>query len=125
MSLIPAFEIGVWNAWIFMLYSLLPVPLVMLINKSTAETGDSTSVYNKTEKKILYSYHIVVFLLLIYSIFLPLQLGTTWFYIGLPICLLGLITYTMVMVSFATTSLDVEPIGLPPENRSTWNARLL
>jgi len=31
MSLVPAFEIGLWNAWIFMLYYLLTMPLLRLI----------------------------------------------------------------------------------------------
>jgi ABC-type proline/glycine betaine transport system permease subunit len=28
MALIPAFEIGLWNAWIFELYALLPILLL-------------------------------------------------------------------------------------------------
>jgi len=63
---------------------------------------------------ILYSYHIIVFVLLIYSIFLPLRLGTVWFYTGLPIALLGLAIYTMVIVSFATTPLDREVLTKGP-----------
>ncbi|GAF83039.1 unnamed protein product, partial [marine sediment metagenome] len=30
MSLIPVFQIGLWNAWIFMVLCLLPVLLVAL-----------------------------------------------------------------------------------------------
>jgi len=47
MSLVPAFEIGVWNAWIFVLYTLVIVFLLPVINKSAKETGDITiaSVY--------------------------------------------------------------------------------
>ena len=108
MSLVPTFQIGLWNAWIFVVYSLVLVFLLPAINKSVRETGDSASVYNKRERIILYSYHIIVFLLLIYSIFLPLRLGTVWFYTGLPIALLGLAIYTMVIVVVATTSLDRE-----------------
>jgi protein-S-isoprenylcysteine O-methyltransferase Ste14 len=36
----------------------------------------------------------------IYSIFLPLQLGTFWFYIGLPITLLGFVTNVIVIVNW-------------------------
>ena len=46
---------------------------------------------------------ILFFLTLIYSIFLPFKPGTVWFYVGLPICLLGLIPYTITMVNFAMT----------------------
>ncbi|HEX75743.1 MAG TPA: isoprenylcysteine carboxylmethyltransferase family protein [Dehalococcoidia bacterium] len=116
MSLIPAFEIGVWNAWIFVLYTLVIVSLLPAINKSARETGDIAiaSVYNRREMIILYSYPIIVFLLLIYSVFLPLRLGTVWFYTGLPITLLGLAIYTMTMASFATTPLDREVIAKGP-----------
>ena len=116
MTLMPDFEIGVWNAWIFVLYTLVIVFLLPVINKSVRETGDIAiaSVYNRREIKILYSYHIIVFVMLIYSIFLPLQLGTVWFYVGLPIALLGLTIYTMVIVSFATSSLDREVLTKGP-----------
>jgi protein-S-isoprenylcysteine O-methyltransferase Ste14 len=116
MSLVPAFEIGVWNAWIFVLYTLVLVFLLPAVNKSAKETGDITiaSVYNRREMIILYSYHIIVFVLLIYSVFLPLRLGTAWFYAGLPIALLGLAIYTMVIVSFATTPLDREVVTKGP-----------
>jgi len=116
MSLVPAFEIGVWNAWIFVLYTLVIVFLLPVINKSAKETGDITiaSVYNRREMIILYSYHIIVFVLLIYSVFLPLKLGTVWFHTGLPIVLLGLAIYTMVIVSFATTPLDREVLTKGP-----------
>lgn len=116
MTLIPAFEIGVWNAWIFVLYSLVVVFLLPVINKSAKETGDIAiaSVYNRREMIILYSYHIIVFMLLVYSVFLPLKLGTVWFYAGFPIALLGLAIYTTVIVSFATTSLDREVMAKGP-----------
>ncbi len=110
MSLTPAFEIGVWNAWIFILYSLMLICLVPVINRSATKTGDHSSVMSKTEKIILYTYHIIFFLQFIYSIFLPLRLGTLWFYTGLPITLLGLVFYTMVIMSFATTALGDEPV---------------
>ena len=34
MTLIPAFEIGVCNAWIFMLYNFLPMPLLVRFLKN-------------------------------------------------------------------------------------------
>lgn len=42
-----------------------------------------------------------------YSIFLPLQLGTIWFYAGLAIFLTGLVVLTTATVNFATTPMDV------------------
>ncbi len=108
MSLIPAFQIGLWNAWIFMLLCLLPVPLVALFHKGVFKKTDSihASILTGTENKILVFSKVVMFSLFIYSIFLPLQLGTIWFYIGLPICLLGLILQTGAWVNVATSPVD-------------------
>ena len=56
-----------------------------------------------------------MFLPIIYSIFLPLRLGTTWFQVGLPIALLGLIMYTIVWVNLATI-----PPGDGPATRGLY-----
>ena len=110
MSLIPAFEIGLWNAWIFTLYQgIIPPALLTLIYKGTYKKGTAAVPLNKTEKKISNFWMLIYYLLLIYSVFLPLKLGSTWFYIGLPICLLALIMYTIISVNFATTPLG-EPV---------------
>jgi protein-S-isoprenylcysteine O-methyltransferase Ste14 len=114
MTLVPAFEIGVWNAWIFVLYALVLIFLVPVINRSVSKTGGHGPALSKTESIILYSYHIIYFLQCIYSIFLPLKLGTLWFYIGLPIALVGLVIYTMVIASFITTPLDREVMTKGP-----------
>ena len=46
---------------------------------------------------------------IVYSIFLPLKLGTLWVIIGLPICIVGLVIVLIFSISFAIASLD-EPI---------------
>jgi protein-S-isoprenylcysteine O-methyltransferase Ste14 len=65
---------------------------------------------NETEKRLFGFSRVVMFLPIIYSIFLPLRLGSMWFYVGLPITLVGLIMLLTVWVSFATTPVDDEPI---------------
>ncbi len=108
MSLIPAFEIGVWNAWIFMIWLLVPFFLepLNIIPKGREKGSNFTAEFNKIQKSALFSLHIIYLLMVIYSIFVPLKLGTVWFYAGLPIYLLGLIPYAMVFVGFATTPPD-------------------
>ena len=107
MSLIPAFEIGVWNAWIFMIFYTLAIPFLGIVNRDKVKRMQTPAslTSNKTRRKIS-QYWILVHLLFFYSIFLPLQLGTTWFYIGLPIYLLGLIPYIIAIVNVGTTPLD-------------------
>jgi len=111
MSIIPAFELGLWNVWIFMFLVLLPVPLVAFLRKGTFKKTASihASVLTKTDNKIFISSKVIMFSVFIYSIFLPLQLGSIWFSIGLPIYLLGLILQTIAWANVATSPVD-EPI---------------
>jgi protein-S-isoprenylcysteine O-methyltransferase Ste14 len=104
MSLIPVFKIGLWNAWIFMLYSILALFILpLLFNKERFKVKEP---YSKTEKKYWSVWVIIYFLTILYSFFVPLPLGTIWFYIGLPICLLGLILYTIGLLNFVTNPSD-------------------
>ena len=107
MSLIPAFEIGVWNAWIFMLYLPLHPLLMILIDKAVGTGGIVQKMgsvpRNKSEKTIFSFSMALLFILLIYSIFLPLKLGTGWFYAGLAIYLLGVIMFIAGIVNVVTT----------------------
>jgi len=108
MSITPIFEISLWNAWIFMLLILLPLPLVALLRKGTFKKTASAhaSILTETENRIFIFSKVIMFSVFIYSIFLPLQLGTIWFSIGLPIYLLGLILQTIAWVNVATSSVD-------------------
>jgi protein-S-isoprenylcysteine O-methyltransferase Ste14 len=117
MSPIPDFAIGVWNAWIFELCTLLPLPIVLLIQKRRASKSEKSTdakgeldYMSRTEKRLFAFSRVVMFLPIIYSIFLPLKLGTTWFYVGLPVALVGLIMLWTVWGSFASTSIDNEPM---------------
>ena len=108
MSLIPAFQIGLLNAWIFMIWLLIVFVLIPLnvVPKGREEGSDFTAEFSKTQKYAIRSLHIIYLLSIIYSIFVPLKLGTPWFYAGLPVYLIGLIVYAMVWVGFATTPPD-------------------
>ena len=110
MSLIPAFEIGVWNAWILTIWIILPIIVLFSVTKSPEPKVEYSSVSSKTERNACSAYHILVFIIIIYSVFLPLKLGMAWFYVGLIIYLVGLVTYIIVMVNFATTPLERELI---------------
>jgi protein-S-isoprenylcysteine O-methyltransferase Ste14 len=113
MSAIPAFEIGVWNAWILMLYIPLH-PLIMMLIDKLVGTGEiftkmETPTFTKTERIVnILSNFVLLFGLFIYSIFLPLQLETAWFYVGLALCILGVVAWTIAIVNIA----DI-PVGEP------------
>ena len=108
MSLIPAFEIGLWNAWILTLYEVLTIPFFFRIARrrgAQSPTGALASL-SRTKRIAFYASKIIYIPAMVYSVFLPLKLGTVWFYVGLPLALTGLITGTIVLVNWATASLD-------------------
>jgi len=108
MKLSPAFNIGVWNAWIFMSVFILQMIVIFLANKSIMERSH---VPNDARKTVL-DRHIGILanffwlLALGYSIFLPLQLGTVWFYIGLIVFIFGTSVLSAATYSFMTTPAD-------------------
>jgi len=114
MSLIPEFELGVWNAWIFLLYYVLAIVPTMLVYRIGAKDNWRKAMDrlytdispNKTEKRLRYIVYPVMLAAIVYSVFLPLKLDTVWFYVGLSIYLLGVIFSFLAEVSFATTPLD-------------------
>jgi len=107
MSAIPTFEIGVWNCWILMLYFPLH-PLIMIVVNKLVGVGNINKKmgdvpYTRAERKMFNSMLILMLLACIYSIFLPLKLGTLWFYTGLPIYLIGFLMLILAIVNIATT----------------------
>ena len=105
MSLIPDFEIGVWNAWIFIIPFLIYwfVGIKFLFSKRMPE---GSSLTRKKDRIITNILMVTMFGSFIYSIFVPLKLETIWFYIGLIIYLLGIVFITTSMIDFATTPID-------------------
>ncbi|UCG82695.1 MAG: isoprenylcysteine carboxylmethyltransferase family protein [Dehalococcoidia bacterium] len=110
MSAVPAFDVGVWNAWILMLY--LPLhPLMFIVIDRLVGVGNIVKKlgnvpYDKTGEKVLTSSMILFLLAFIYSIFLPLKLGSIWLYAGIAIYALGLVMFIIAMVNIVTTPHD-------------------
>jgi protein-S-isoprenylcysteine O-methyltransferase Ste14 len=101
MSLIPAFEIGVLNAWIFTTLIFLCVFLSQIVKG----VGEKIA-HSEDEKKLNRYVALVSILMVIYSIFLPLKMGTVWFYTGLLIFIVGLIIQFITIINVATTPKD-------------------
>jgi protein-S-isoprenylcysteine O-methyltransferase Ste14 len=107
MSWIPAFEIGIWNAWILMLFMAFH-PLVMMLVDKAVGTGNiykkmGDAPVEKGEKRANAISTALLLVLFAYSIFLPLKLGTVWFYAGLAIYLVGLMMFLSAIVTVAKT----------------------
>ena len=111
MSLIPEFELGLWNAWILVLSFLLMFIVWEILNRLRRQKGSSRPdkpPFNEQEKRLYGISQLIFWASVFYSFFLPLKLGTAWFYAGLLVYLSGLI-FTIV----AGTSLDNTPINRP------------
>ena len=111
MFLIPEFELGVWNAWIFMIYVIFSnfLPYVLswkLIDKRVLKKLGADLPLSDNEKNLLNIYSFLFFAIIAYSIFLPIKLGTVWFYVGLITYVVGVIIETIAMLDFFTTAVD-------------------
>jgi len=110
MSLVPAFELGVWNAWIFMVCLLIQNLVIMANKRLYRRFGEASAQEpSQTHKIVNFSSTLLWLLSTAYSIFVPLKLGTAWFPIGLTIFLSGLVIIIVATVNFATTSVN-EPV---------------
>jgi len=111
VSLIPAFELGLWNAWIFVLSFLSLFIGWHILDHLRGKKGSSRPdkpPFNEKEEKLYGISQLAIWASNIYSVFLPLKLNTGWFYAGLSIFLLG-----MVFTFLAGISLDATPMDRP------------
>jgi protein-S-isoprenylcysteine O-methyltransferase Ste14 len=114
MSIIPAFELGVWNAWIItaLFYVATLIPL-QIGNKKANRRGEgepALSDVSRVHRIALLMTHAVILPFTVgYSIFLPMKLGTEWFYAGILVSVLGTVVSFLAGVAFATAPLS-EPM---------------
>ena len=104
----PDFKIGLWNAWLFMSVFILQMIVMMLADKRIRKKSHlpPKARINRLERSIGIIGNAVWFLALGYSVLLPLQLGTNWFYIGLTIFLMGSALLAIATINFMTTPAD-------------------
>ena len=110
MSLIPAFELGLWNAWIITVLGFILPWIPVFINKEVQKKRMEELKWSKLSKTVKTVFIITQFIIMpftiIYSFFLPLKFSTVWFYVGLPVSILGIIMPFIAQISFATAPLD-------------------
>jgi len=109
MSLIPEFELGLWNAWIFVLSYLLMYLVLGGLVRFMGLKGPSrptTPPLKEKEKKLDRISGLIFVASIIYSFFLPLKLGTAWFYLGLIVYLFGMIFTIVAGINLVNTPLD-------------------
>jgi protein-S-isoprenylcysteine O-methyltransferase Ste14 len=103
LSLIPAFELGLWNAWI------LIIPIIVISFSDTRVTASRESgkagdfQLTRKEKRIINAVFLPMVISWVYAVFLPLQRATVWLYSGLIVCLFGMVFTSVAIFNFATS----------------------
>jgi protein-S-isoprenylcysteine O-methyltransferase Ste14 len=114
VSLMLDFEIGLWNAWVLQVLFFLTLSISnLLMSKEARERTKRATQFvplSGTQKIMAYSTHFLIMpFTVIYSIVLPLKIGTVWLYVGFLIFSAALVMTLMTTHSFATTPLN-EPV---------------
>ncbi len=109
MPLIPDFKIGFFNAWLGTVPIALSMIIIFVPNKKAIKRGSDMSSYTMNEKLIATASTSLFYLILLYSIFIPLKAGSVWFYFGSIIYLFGIIPYIIGLSNYAATPLN-EPV---------------
>ena len=83
----PELKLGFWNGWLFMSVFILQMLVMMLGDKSVQQRTHipPEARRSKSERNVSLIANLVWLAALIYSLFLPLQVNTLWFFIGLVI----------------------------------------
>ena len=105
MELLPIFEIGVWNAWLFMIVFIIQMLVIIFVDKKIWKTSHVPieAKQNKYEKQVGILANFIWLIAMIYSIFLPLKLNSNLFYMGLIVFAIGLIILIRATYDFITT----------------------
>jgi protein-S-isoprenylcysteine O-methyltransferase Ste14 len=106
VSLIPAFELGSWNAWIL----VIPILIISFSDMRATASRESGKAgdfqLTRKEKRIIKAVFLPMVVSWIYAVFLPLQLDTIWLFSGLIICLFGMIFTVVAILNFVTSPKD-------------------
>ena len=102
MTLIPEFEIGLLNTWLLVFPLFLSGLLIIMSNKESAKRAHDMSWYSKKEKKVVNFCMTPYYLIILYSLFVPLKFGTSVFSIGFIIYIVSFIALINAYVAYRT-----------------------
>jgi protein-S-isoprenylcysteine O-methyltransferase Ste14 len=105
MSLIPAFEIGFWNAWLFMIIYPLQWLAVIVVPKHLAErTSHAHDIIRTRRDRVMAFFTQGLWIgATLYSIFIPLETGEIWMWVGLALFVVGLSILILATITVAFT----------------------
>jgi len=108
MSLVPAFDIGLWNAWLFMIiYPLQWLAVIIMPQRIAERTSHAPEIIQSRQDRIMAFLTQGVWIgATLYSIFVPFQIGTAWLWVGLIFFVAGLTALVMASLAVANTQPD-------------------
>lgn len=108
MDLIPVLKPGIWNAWLYMSVFIIQMIIIMFAGEKIRRRSHVPADIKRSrlERCTAVIANAVWLLALVYSVFLPLKTGTTWFYTGLLVFLGGLVIITLATYHFMKTPPD-------------------
>ncbi len=112
MSFISELQIGLWTGWWFSAsFGIINLILMAVYRKSYAKRLFPFPPFLSRKEKVLSWASVFLFGrgMILFTVFVPLKLGTGLFYLGTTIFILGLIFHTIAMFNFAFTPRD-EPV---------------
>jgi len=101
LTSIPDLGLGLWNAWILFVSTLLLPFLFSLISKRL-----NRPPFDEQERKVHTVLQIISIISLIYSFFLAFGSDASWFMIGFIIYLFGMILISVSGLTFEITTTD-------------------
>jgi protein-S-isoprenylcysteine O-methyltransferase Ste14 len=109
LSLLQHIEIGWAGGWWFTAtFGLVSIILIMIYGRAFAKRLFSFPKFQSLKERIISMASVFLFArgLMIYTVFVPFQVGGALFYIGTTVFVLGLIAHISAMINFATTPPD-------------------
>ncbi len=107
MDLVPELSVGLLNGWWFSAaYMGINMVMMAIIPKEAAKRLMTHTSKNLFEKTFLIIQMILFFGNIIFAIFVPLKLGTGWFWCGLSVFIVGMAGYVVSIMNYADTPMD-------------------
>lgn len=106
MSTFPRLDFGFWNAWLLVFPWLIVnyVPAFLIINRRSSIY--TWPIYSRGQRLAVLVWTTIIACLATYSLILPLALGTIWFYVGVTVCIVGLVIQISAYAVSARTPPD-------------------
>jgi protein-S-isoprenylcysteine O-methyltransferase Ste14 len=106
MSLIPEFELGLWNAWILVIPMLITFFFDVRVTAARESGKSGDFKLTKKENIIMNAVFLPMIVSFVYAVFLPIQLDTIWLYSGLVVFLFGMVFTIVTVLNFASSPKD-------------------